>query len=720
MSDESRSAASKALQEPLLGGDAQRCCDVRADDGDAAASRRSSLLAAQLSPLSTRLASALAGRFPAKSESPSIDLGSPLGFLPKDIPPGELQAYRADYQRFRGGSGRGSRGEIGWLPRSQPSRAGQTQTPAISGEARIPYGEKPGPRPLEAPGSARLPAPPPSFKATRPRKTKEVIRNQRTSWERQVSNMSTPGHCSHAGSGRTATTRAGSQWAPEDDQDFLEDEDSKHILAKVAAVIYQHYEEGEGRVTSGSPSDDEFHEAHFVRRRRGCCCCWPRRAQKQVASKEMVMKLIDDIAHSLFFCKQVVVLSLVYIERFLEITRACLTAGNWRSLVIAAILVASKVGEDVHPWNADFEECLVDIADIWYQPSALYRLESLFLQRLNWRVFVTGETYAAYYFALLEDRELPPDPPSHLGRTGRVCRSYSDPDRTEARGSLFETIDEEEEDGEVAFWTSGGAVGSTPSAENGHKAGNGFSASSSGFLPGNGFGDVNSRSFGEATCGSMSRGGSCSSLSGAGAPPALRSMQAEWFSRSPSVKTPDGSQQGTPPGSPRSRTGERLPRQDAVLTARHIQEAWRLDASNPHIGVLRHAPRALAPSKKIAQSNAKLWAHELALRTSDQMLQGRSKDQGTITLSGATGTQLASELQRYLGKGGTGKPEKEAGEAEPPAGEAEFKAQAPGAQASAAAPGGPPAAAGSLWGLSTNLPGSKKRDPLRGMEGSQF
>lgn len=446
--------------------------------------------------------------------------------------------------------------------------------------------------------------------------------------DRQSSICSKEQQFSHQ-SEQPGTVASGRSCAFSDDSEFMEDEDSAHILAKVATVIYSHYEDGESRFPAGGPSDDEFHEAHFVRRRRSCwCCCWPQRVQKQHTSRDMVVKLIADLVHSLFFCKQVVVLSLVYIERFLERTRAGVTPGNWRSLVIAAILVASKVGEDVHPWNADFEECLGDIADIWYQPGALYRLESLFLERLNWRVFVRGETYAAYYFALLEDKELPSDPP--LAEAGaRLTRSQSEPD-------CFATIEEVDEDAnEVAFWTSGGGNSSPRHLRLDNCSTVGSHAG--------GAGGLDALFSGEA--GNLRS--SCNSVGSAGGSQ-RRGIPAEWLSGLPPGGA-DGSVHGTP-RSTHSGANDRLPGKDEVLTARRIHDVWVLDKANPHIGVLRHAPRALAPSKMIAQSNEKLWAHELVLRTSEKMMPRR--DQATVTLSGATGTQLASELRKYLDKGG--------------------------------------------------------------------
>jgi len=43
-------------------------------------------------------------------------LGPPLQFLPKDIELNELQAFRADYMKFRAGQATGARGEIQDVP----------------------------------------------------------------------------------------------------------------------------------------------------------------------------------------------------------------------------------------------------------------------------------------------------------------------------------------------------------------------------------------------------------------------------------------------------------------------------------------------------------------------------------------------------------------------------------------------------------------------------
>lgn len=229
--------------------------------------------------------------------------------------------------------------------------------------------------------SAELPGPL-SFKALRPRKTRAIAARERADSIQVDSRREEP---------------------PEGvDPRLTDSAASDAILEKVARLIYEHLEEAAAFLV-GSPSDDVFHEAHFLRRRWWCCCPW-RSPTPERPTVECILELLADISRALFFCHQVVVISAVYIERLLNNTTVVLTPGNWRSIVVVALQTASKVCEDVHPWNADFEDCLLDVAGLRYKSGALYRLESAFLDQLGWKVFVDGEEYGNFYFALLDDR----------------------------------------------------------------------------------------------------------------------------------------------------------------------------------------------------------------------------------------------------------------------------------------------------------------------------
>ncbi|CAJ1392878.1 unnamed protein product [Effrenium voratum] len=386
---------------------------------------------------------------------------------------------------------------------------------------------------------------PASFKAGKPRKTKDFIGAEISS----TSSSSRP------------------TFEPDVDPRLLSEEQTTHaISAQVADLLCRYVEEGKRK--NQAKEGDEFHEDRFLRRRCSCFPCLPFPRRVPSPSKEAILDFLNKLSDSLYFCKQVVVLCAIYIERLLQRTDTVLTVGNWRSLVTAGMLVASKVWEDIHPWNADFEECLLEVAGIRYRSGALYRLESLFLEKLAWRVFVDGEVYAAYFFSLEEGR--------HREETLKASNSRPRYRRLQSDcGALsFMPIIEDE-----------------PMAESDTDIEKALSS------PRYDFPEMSS-----------SRK---SSLSEA------KHLDGDCVQRSSSLE--------------------------------EIRSCWRLDAGNPLIGSLRHAPRALAPSKHILQTEEKLWAHRLATRTTE-LFGHRKISSEAHTLSGATGNQLQTELLQYLSK----------------------------------------------------------------------
>lgn len=407
--------------------------------------------------------------------------------------------------------------------------------------------------------AASTPSCPSSFKAGKPRKTKDFISSEK----------------SNTRSARDAHSVV--------DPRLLDDTDAE-ILTKVATLVHGHILEGlKASSALAEPLDDQFHEAHFLHRRHCRCCCCRRRAKKQVVSDEEVRKFIHDITTSLFFCKQVVVMGAVYIERLLSCrsayageARPLVTEHNWQSLVVVALLVASKVWEDVHPWNADFEECLKDVAGITYAPGALYRMESIFMEKLEWKVHVSGEDYASYFFALLQNQKRPT-----ISSSVKASRSY-----TESFGSMRTSFAIE------------------PILE--HEV----------FVPGHGP--------------SQRQSPPSPGVSLATTPWERKDLLATW-------------KQGILGGD------------DAgALTTCAMNDVWKLDAANPYIGALRHAPPAPPPSKHIHQSDGFVWAQTLASRTSGVVSAHKSRQGSSATLSGATGAQMAAELKKLLKSKGDG------------------------------------------------------------------
>eukprot|EP00930_Biecheleria_cincta_P099121 TRINITY_DN90767_c0_g1_i1.p1 TRINITY_DN90767_c0_g1~~TRINITY_DN90767_c0_g1_i1.p1 ORF type:complete len:514 (+),score=72.96 TRINITY_DN90767_c0_g1_i1:29-1543(+) len=422
--------------------------------------------------------------------------------------------------------------------------------------------------------TASQPSAPASFKACKHRKTKDFIGSEIIR-HRSISEI-------HA----------------DVDPRLVNEADTTHaISAKVATLIFQYVTEGSLReeVACQDESDDAFHELHFIQQRR--CCCFPRRVRRPSLSVENIFGLINDISDSLYFCKQVVVLCAIYIERLIQRTSTRLTDNNWRSLVVVALLVASKVWEDVHPWNADFEECLQEVAGIEYKQGALFQLERIFLEKLCWKVFVDGECYAAYFFALLDERR----DDFHNRRLSYRSRHYSD--------FAIQTIIEEDSHA----GSDSDMEGLMFSPEDGERRISGAS---------------------HITYKHTDSASSANSRLPSPLPWSRDDLVV--MLRQQTLDTlPEGNQC---PDSNRT-------------TLRAIRDCWRLDARNPHVGSLRHAPRALAPSRHIPQSEELLWANELAAKTTGLLGHQHRKDcsyDAAHTLSGATGSQLASELRHYL------------------------------------------------------------------------
>lgn len=89
------------------------------------------------------------------------------------------------------------------------------------------------------------------------------------------------------------------------------------------------------------------------------------------------------------------VMAAAYIERLIKLTGVTFDATNWRRIVLAALILASKVWEDLAVWNADFL-CHFPNLDI----DDLNRLEREFLMHLQFTVSLTASVYAKYYFEL--------------------------------------------------------------------------------------------------------------------------------------------------------------------------------------------------------------------------------------------------------------------------------------------------------------------------------
>lgn len=89
------------------------------------------------------------------------------------------------------------------------------------------------------------------------------------------------------------------------------------------------------------------------------------------------------------------IVSIIYIERIMEVAHVPLVAITWRPIVLCGLLLASKVWQDLSSWNVEF-------ANIFPQFSlmSINRLERLFVNCIKWDLYISSSLYAKYYFAL--------------------------------------------------------------------------------------------------------------------------------------------------------------------------------------------------------------------------------------------------------------------------------------------------------------------------------
>ena len=106
-----------------------------------------------------------------------------------------------------------------------------------------------------------------------------------------------------------------------------------------------------------------------------------------------------------YFCKYVIILGrmekeipilcLVYIERFLTKTGILLNHLNWRRLTLISLCLASKIWDDDSLENVHFPKVMPDVS-----LKEIVSLEKVFLKFLDFDLIIRGAEYAKYYFIL--------------------------------------------------------------------------------------------------------------------------------------------------------------------------------------------------------------------------------------------------------------------------------------------------------------------------------
>jgi hypothetical protein len=114
------------------------------------------------------------------------------------------------------------------------------------------------------------------------------------------------------------------------------------------------------------------------------------------------LEIITSFFSLVFFKTQMetecIIIALIYCERLLKITRGRLHIddSNWRSVIFASLIMASKVWDDLSMWNVDFSNVFASSFNL----RRINELEMAMLNALKYFVKVTAGEYAKYYFHL--------------------------------------------------------------------------------------------------------------------------------------------------------------------------------------------------------------------------------------------------------------------------------------------------------------------------------
>ena len=116
----------------------------------------------------------------------------------------------------------------------------------------------------------------------------------------------------------------------------------------------------------------------------------------EMPSVETVYDFVSEAYGSAQMEYEGLVVGLIYLERVVKFTNGGvrLTNTNWRSLIFACLVIASKMWDDFAMLNRD----LAKIFDTEYTLHRIVRIEAAVLRALNFHLSVTAAEYAKYFF----------------------------------------------------------------------------------------------------------------------------------------------------------------------------------------------------------------------------------------------------------------------------------------------------------------------------------
>ena len=91
--------------------------------------------------------------------------------------------------------------------------------------------------------------------------------------------------------------------------------------------------------------------------------------------------------------KEVIVISLLYLERFIFNTGLLLTSRNWRRIMFTVLVIASKIWDDDSFENSHFAQVFTHL-----KIGEINLMERIFLELMDYKIYVKCSEYLKYFF----------------------------------------------------------------------------------------------------------------------------------------------------------------------------------------------------------------------------------------------------------------------------------------------------------------------------------
>ncbi|XP_019901171.1 cyclin-Y isoform X3 [Esox lucius] len=162
----------------------------------------------------------------------------------------------------------------------------------------------------------------------------------------------------------------------------------KFTIKCVSLAIYYHIK---NRDTDGGMRQDIFDEKLHPLSKSEVPSDYDRHDPEQ----KQIYRFVRTLFSAAQLTAECAIVTLVYLERLLTYAEIDIGPGNWKRIVLGAILLASKVWDDQAVWNVDYCQILKDIT-----VEDMNELERQFLELLQFNINVPSSVYAKYYFDL--------------------------------------------------------------------------------------------------------------------------------------------------------------------------------------------------------------------------------------------------------------------------------------------------------------------------------